>query len=253
MKKVLHTRVYKRTRKSHRKLISNYRGYFSLEENGPRGWKSLGTPDRAIAEKRIMEFALSAHREQEGLAPPKSIREGGAKSIEVLLKGYEADLQSLGRVKKHIHNTVTRIRRIAKETKWRMLSDIRPQPFLEWRATLQCSAKTKKDYQISFCAFLNWLVETEQLLANPLSKISTVETRGKACTYLLGHWDPLTAHLQYSHTKLDTNAIENAIRPSAIGKKNWLFVGHPEAGDAPPSCTHYSAPVGVMATTPTNI
>jgi hypothetical protein len=25
--------------------------------------------------------------------------------------------------------------------------------------------------------------------------------------------------------------IENAIRPSALGKKNWLFVGHPEAGE----------------------
>jgi len=25
--------------------------------------------------------------------------------------------------------------------------------------------------------------------------------------------------------------IENAIRPSALGKKNWLFIGHPEAGE----------------------
>ncbi len=25
--------------------------------------------------------------------------------------------------------------------------------------------------------------------------------------------------------------MENAIRPTAIGRKNWLFVGHPKAGD----------------------
>ena len=25
--------------------------------------------------------------------------------------------------------------------------------------------------------------------------------------------------------------MENAIRPSAIGKKNFLFIGHPDAGD----------------------
>ena len=80
---------------------------------------------------------------------------------------------------KHIHNTVTRIRRIIKDTRWRTLADVRPQPFLEWRGTLQCSAKTKKEYQISFCAFLNWLVETDQLLANPLARVGTVETRGK--------------------------------------------------------------------------
>jgi len=24
--------------------------------------------------------------------------------------------------------------------------------------------------------------------------------------------------------------LENAIRPSALGKRNWLFIGHPEAG-----------------------
>jgi len=53
---------------------------------------------------------------------------------------------------------------------------------------------------------------------------------GKACDYLLGHWEPLTAHLSHGQTRLDNNLVENAIRPSAIGKKNWLFIGHPDAG-----------------------
>ena len=68
----------------------------------------------------------------------------------------------------------------------------------------------------------------QELLAGPVLPQSGF---GKACAYLLGHWAPLTAHLQHSQTKLDTNAIENAIRPSAVGKKNWLFIGHPLAGD----------------------
>jgi transposase len=53
---------------------------------------------------------------------------------------------------------------------------------------------------------------------------------GQASAYLLGHWAPLTAHLRHSQTRLDNNLVENAIRPSAIGKKNWLFIGHPDAG-----------------------
>jgi transposase len=53
---------------------------------------------------------------------------------------------------------------------------------------------------------------------------------GQACAYLLNQWAPLTAHLQHSQTRLDNNLVENAIRPSAIGKKNWLFIGHPDAG-----------------------
>lgn len=53
---------------------------------------------------------------------------------------------------------------------------------------------------------------------------------GKACSHLLDHWDVLVAHQQHAFTRLDNNLIENAIRPSAIGKKNWLFIGHPDAG-----------------------
>lgn len=30
--------------------------------------------------------------------------------------------------------------------------------------------------------------------------------------------------------QIDNNLVENAIRPGAIGKKNWLFIGHPKAG-----------------------
>jgi transposase len=53
---------------------------------------------------------------------------------------------------------------------------------------------------------------------------------GKACTYLLNNWDSLVAHTNHSFTRIDNNLVENAIRPSAIGKKNWLFIGHPDAG-----------------------
>jgi transposase len=54
---------------------------------------------------------------------------------------------------------------------------------------------------------------------------------GQACTYLLGHWRPLIAHLNHGQTRLDNNSVENAIRRSKLGARNWLFIGHPDAGD----------------------
>jgi len=54
---------------------------------------------------------------------------------------------------------------------------------------------------------------------------------GKACSYLLNQWIPLNAHAHLGHTEIDNNLVENAIRPSAVGKKNWLFIGRPGAGD----------------------
>ena len=33
------------------------------------------------------------------------------------------------------------------------------------------------------------------------------------------------------HLEIDNNKVENAIRPTAIGKKNWLFIGDADAGE----------------------
>lgn len=81
--------------------------------------------------------------------------------------------------------------------------------------------------QTGFARTLKWL----RALATALrSRVLPQSLLGKACHYLLGHWAPLTAHLQHGITRLDNNLIENAIRPSALGKKNFLFIGHPDAG-----------------------
>jgi hypothetical protein len=54
---------------------------------------------------------------------------------------------------------------------------------------------------------------------------------GGAIAYTLGLWPALTRFLGDGRLEIDNNLVENAIRPTAVGKKNWLFVGHPEAGE----------------------
>jgi len=54
---------------------------------------------------------------------------------------------------------------------------------------------------------------------------------GQAIDYALKRWAALTRFVEDGAVEIDNNLIENAIRPSALGKKNWLFVGHPEAGE----------------------
>lgn len=68
------------------------------------------------------------------------------------------------------------------------------------------------------------VVQILHLRTRPKSKL------GKACTYLLGQWAALLRIRQYGQVRLDNNLIENAIRPSAVGKKNFLFIGSPDAG-----------------------
>jgi transposase len=53
---------------------------------------------------------------------------------------------------------------------------------------------------------------------------------GRAIDYALGQWQSLLVFLGDGRLEIDNNLIENAIRPTAIGKKNWLFFGEAEAG-----------------------
>jgi len=49
--------------------------------------------------------------------------------------------------------------------------------------------------------------------------------------YALGQWPTLEVHLEKGHVEIDNNLVENAIRPTALGKKNWLFMGDADAGE----------------------
>jgi regulator of replication initiation timing len=54
---------------------------------------------------------------------------------------------------------------------------------------------------------------------------------GQALQYALSRWETLIRYVEDGALEIDNNLIENAIRPSALGKKNWLFIGHPTAGE----------------------
>ncbi len=48
---------------------------------------------------------------------------------------------------------------------------------------------------------------------------------GKALIYSVSRWDNLMNYLRDGHLEIDNNLVENAIRPTAIGKRNYLFAG----------------------------
>jgi len=64
-------------------------------------------------------------------------------------------------------------------------------------------------------------------VSSPLPK----SPMGLAIAYALGQWKYLVKYATDGRLEIDNNGVENAIRPTALGKKNWLFIGHPEAGE----------------------
>lgn len=53
---------------------------------------------------------------------------------------------------------------------------------------------------------------------------------GQALGYLLNHWDKIIHCLTQGVLEIDTNGVENMIRPTKLGMKNWMFFGSLEAG-----------------------
>jgi transposase len=53
---------------------------------------------------------------------------------------------------------------------------------------------------------------------------------GTAIQYTLNNWDELGCFLNNAGVPLDNNAAESALRRVALGRKNFLFVGHDQAG-----------------------
>lgn len=54
---------------------------------------------------------------------------------------------------------------------------------------------------------------------------------GQAATYTRNQWQALNRYVEDGELAIDNNAAERAMRPVAIGRKNWLFVGSPNAGE----------------------
>jgi transposase len=55
-------------------------------------------------------------------------------------------------------------------------------------------------------------------------------TLGNAVRYFTNEYEALTGYLRDGRFEIDNNLVENAIRPTAVGRRRWLFIGHPDAG-----------------------
>jgi transposase len=68
-----------------------------------------------------------------------------------------------------------------------------------------------------------WLLSTRTTVAHG-------SALAKAIDYSLRRWPAIARYVTNGFYPIDNNPVENAIRPIAIGKKNWLFAGSEAAG-----------------------
>ena len=84
----------------------------------------------------------------------------------------------------------------------------------------------RKNEQVPILEKIKSLLEDNIKLASPKS------TLGDALRYALSHWERMVRYLDCAELTPDNNEAENAIRPFAVGRKNWLFAGSPRGAEA---------------------
>ena len=67
-------------------------------------------------------------------------------------------------------------------------------------------------------------------LTQQRSRISAKSRLGEKLGYIHRHWDGLQIFLTDGRIEMDTNPVENTIRPITLNRKNALFAGHDEGG-----------------------
>lgn len=87
-----------------------------------------------------------------------------------------------------------------------------------------------KDYRQQYAKpilqeFKIWLSQ-KQTQAPPQSPL------GKSVFYFLENWNELVAYLEQGFIDIDNNFTEQRIKPFAVGRKNWLFMGNERGGEA---------------------
>lgn len=80
------------------------------------------------------------------------------------------------------------------------------------------------------------LEEIKTWLEANLSKVLKGSLTYKAISYALGQWDSLMAYCDYGFVNISNALAENAIRPFAVGRRNWLFADTARGARASATC-----------------
>jgi transposase len=75
------------------------------------------------------------------------------------------------------------------------------------------------------------LADLKTAMESALTRVSGKSTLAQALRYALSRWDALSRYTTDGRLDICNNAAERAIRPLAIGRKNWLFAGSDPGGE----------------------
>jgi transposase len=97
-----------------------------------------------------------------------------------------------------------------------------------WSRSEEERLKIRQEKEIPIIDELITIVKNKLLYGSALPQSKFKEALG----YFLGLTPYLKSYTAHSYARMDNNVAERAVRPLAIGRKNWLFLGSEVGGEA---------------------
>jgi transposase len=123
-------------------------------------------------------------------------------------------------------------RRTVKETLYGIEKKLKDLPPLEKQAKRQELIKPRLE------TFKGWL-DTNK------SKVPKDSLTYQAIHYALNQWETLTVFCEHGHLHMSNVLAENAIRPLAVGRRNWMFADTPRGARASACCCSLIETAGI--------
>lgn len=139
----------------------------------------LGISDKQAAQEKLRGIVKEMEQEQQGLTPPKAMRDAAHTPLLMHVQEFIGDLRAKGRNEQYIDELENKLRLLADQCGWQLAKDVTADSFVKWRSRQKKSAKTLNEYLAGVKALFQWMIKQGRTTVNPLTLVQKGETRGK--------------------------------------------------------------------------
>ena len=184
----------------------------------------LGISDKQAAQEKLRGIVKEMEQEQQGLTPPKTLRDAAQEPLLKHVQDFIGDLRAKGRNEQYIDELSNKLKLMADQCGWQLANDVTADTFVKWRSRQKKSAKTLNEYLAGVKALIQWMIKQGRITLNPLAVVQKGETRGKEVRKRRAYTDEemqALLHAAGKHRVLYIMAALTGIRHGEFKKLCW--------------------------------
>jgi integrase len=176
--------VFKAKRRKNGKLVESrvYSGRIKLDGETRYRQVPLNVTDRRVAEQKLALHVKELEREACGMSVPRIMREALQAPLPDHVTAFLRELEAKGRAVRTVKSYRNILHRVFASCGWKVLRDLNPRAFCEWRQSCGLKPKTINDALGTIITLCNWLERQGMMPANPFRHVEKV-TNDNVGTY----------------------------------------------------------------------